>query len=145
MRKHLVIDSDQCTGCNSCVLACSFAHEGLYNFEKSRIRLNKQSERGLSTPRVCIQCEEAFCVAACPVGALSRDDATGAIRLDENICTGCGLCVAACPHGGVGFDEELRMPLICDLCGGDPVCVSFCAFPNAIRYVDEKKKGEGDD
>ena len=132
--KHLVIDPVHCTGCNSCMLTCSFAHERLYDFSKSRIRVQKNAERAECIPRVCIQCEEAPCLSACPVGALSRDSSTGAIQVDGEACTGCKICVASCPYEGIGFDEESQLPLICNLCGGDPACVKFCRFTQAIQF-----------
>ena len=134
MRERLVIEATQCTGCDSCVLTCSFVHEGFFGFEKARIWVDRDAERADFTPRVCIQCEEAPCIASCPVGALSRDEESGAIRVDGDICDGCRVCVTACPYDGIGFDDTGCVPLICDLCGGDPACVKFCQFPLAIRF-----------
>ena len=134
MRKRLVIDSAECTGCDSCRLTCSFAHEGLFSLEKARIWVEKDNERARFTPRVCVQCEEAPCIANCPVGALSRDGRTGAITVDRETCDGCQTCVTACPYDGIMFDDADGVPLICDLCGGDPACVKFCQFPLAIRF-----------
>jgi carbon-monoxide dehydrogenase iron sulfur subunit len=132
--KRLKIDAARCSGCNSCVLTCSVVHERLYDYSKSRIRVQKDAERAESTPKVCIQCDEAPCVSVCPVGALSVSSSTGAVEVKEDVCTGCRLCVTACPYDGIAFDEEGKLPLICDLCGGDPACVSFCQFTQAIRF-----------
>jgi len=134
MGKRLVVDRRQCTGCDSCVLTCSFAHEGFFDLEKTRIWVRKNAERAECAPKVCTQCEEAPCIASCPVDALSRNDKTGEIRLDREMCNGCQGCIPACPHSGIGFDDGCRVPLICDLCGGDPACVKFCEFPLAIRF-----------
>lgn len=134
MDKHLIIDAERCTGCNSCMLTCSFAHDNYFSFARSRIQVKKNAERAIFTPKVCIQCDEAPCITSCPVGALSRDETLGTIKLDEEKCIGCKACVSACPYGGIFFDEDNLMPLICDLCGGDPACVKFCRFPEAIKY-----------
>lgn len=134
MPGRLVVEEEKCTGCTGCMLACSFAKDLVFSLTRSRIRVLRDQEHADFRPRVCIQCEEAPCIQACPVGALSRDGATGAIRLDEEACIGCRRCVEACPYGGVGFDEETQKPLICDLCGGSPACVEACRFPQAIRY-----------
>ena len=136
--KHLIIDPIRCTGCNSCALTCSFVSEGFFDLSKSRIRVQKNAERAEATPKVCIQCEEAPCISACPVQALSRDRATGAIHVDDTLCTGCRACIAACPYDGVGFDEDSQLPLICNLCDGDPECVKHCQFAQAIRYATEE-------
>jgi Fe-S-cluster-containing dehydrogenase component len=135
MRKRLVVDSTQCTGCNSCMLSCSFEHEGLFNLAKARIWVDRDAERADYTPRVCVQCDDAPCINSCPVNALSRDQTTGAIAVTRGACDGCGVCAASCPFDGIGFDDADGMPLICDLCGGDPACVKFCEFPLAIRFV----------
>lgn len=134
MVKTLVVEDDSCTGCNACILTCSFTHEGYYSFRKSRIYIHKNEEKADNHPKVCIQCEEAPCLDICPTDALSRNGDTGAIQLDSESCTGCKLCVSACPYGGVLFDEEDEQPLICDLCGGEPECVKTCKLPNAITY-----------
>jgi len=129
----LIIDPEKCTGCNSCVLACSFAHEGYFSFSKSRIQIKKDEERAVSDPKVCVQCEEIYCIEVCPVDALSRDRTMGVIKWDRERCIHCHLCEAACPYGGIHFDKADEL-LICDLCGGDPACVRVCKFPGAIRY-----------
>ena len=134
MWKRLVVESTRCTGCNSCMLTCSFVHEGLFDLEKTRIWVKKDAERADCAPNVCIQCEEAPCIASCPVNALSRDEKTGVILVDREGCNGCQECVPACPYGGIGFDGTDRVLLICDLCGGDPACVKFCEFPLAIHF-----------
>jgi Fe-S-cluster-containing dehydrogenase component len=68
------------------------------------------------------------------MGAISRDEKTGAVLIDENLCVGCKLCVMFCPLGGVGIDENRKI-LKCDLCGGDPICVKFC-IPGALQFLD---------
>ena len=134
MRKHLVVDPPECTGCDSCMLTCSFEHERSFSIEKARIWVEKDNEWAEFTPRVCIQCNEAPCIASCPVDALSRDERTGATIVDRETCNGCQICVTACPFDGIRFDDTDGVPLICDLCGGDPACVKFCQFPLAIRF-----------
>ncbi|NCA81963.1 MAG: NADH-quinone oxidoreductase subunit NuoB [Opitutae bacterium] len=49
----------------------------------------------------------AECVAACPVGAISREG--GAVRLDLGRCLFCGDCAAACPHGALRFTRDHRL------------------------------------
>jgi carbon-monoxide dehydrogenase iron sulfur subunit len=134
MAKRLVIDATECTGCDSCALTCSFEHERAFSLEKACIWVEKDQERASFTPRVCVQCEEAPCIVACPVGALTRDERSGATVVDRDICNGCQICVSVCPFDGIGFDDSDGLPLICDLCGGEPACVRFCEFPLAIRF-----------
>jgi len=136
VRKRLIVDAERCTGCNSCILECSFVHNKSFSWANSRIQVEKEPERAISTPKVCLQCAEAPCITACSVGALSQDKTSGGIRLDEKRCIGCKACVSACPYEGVFFDEERGIPLICDLCGGEPACVAVCQLPQAIQVVE---------
>ena len=117
------------------MLACSFAHGGVFDLRVSKIRLKGNHLREEFTPYVCVQCAEAFCVQACPTGALSKSAETGAILVDKEKCVGCGACEEACPYGGITLQPERRIPLICDLCGGDPECVKVCKLPQAITAI----------
>jgi len=66
--------------------------------------------------------------------AIKRDEETGAMLIDYDLCVGCRLCLMLCPFGGINFDAKNRKVLKCDLCGGEPVCVKFCE-PEALQYV----------
>jgi anaerobic carbon-monoxide dehydrogenase iron sulfur subunit len=131
--KRITVDSSVCTGCRACEMACSFAHTDTFSSDLARIRIAKKEEVGMDVPIVCQMCWRPACVDACPVGALERDDRLGHIILDESRCTGCGLCTQACPHLAVSSHPETGMPLICDLCGGEPACVERCVV-RAIRF-----------
>lgn len=133
MALEMIVDHEKCTGCISCMLACSMSKERAYSIVLSRIRIERDEEHARFVPRVCVQCDERSCVSACSVNALSLSKLTGAIEIDRETCTGCRQCVDACPYGGVGFDEDRSVPLICDLCAGDPACVKACELPRAIR------------
>jgi Fe-S-cluster-containing hydrogenase component 2 len=84
---------------------------------------------------VCQQCEEAPCIAVCPVGALSIDEELARVVIDHDRCIKCKLCLTACPFGSMGYDTIGKKVIKCELCEGDPVCVRFCD-PGAITYVD---------
>ena len=134
-RYTLHIEPERCTGCTSCVLTCSFEHEGSFSLNRSRIRVEREEEEATFTPRVCIQCPERFCIEACPVGALSIHGVTGAIVVDEGTCTGCQECAVACPYGGIHIDDDCKVPLVCDLCGGNPRCPEVCKMPQALTLA----------
>ncbi len=131
--RRMVVNEAACSGCRACELTCSFEHGGEINPAISRIRVEKDEPRGLDRPLVCRQCGNARCVAACPVGALSRDPETFAVSLDSDACTGCKACARACPFGSIAFHPVTGKPLFCDLCGGEPACVKRCPV-DAIRY-----------
>ena len=133
MRNIIFIDSDKCTGCRICEVACSYFKTGKFNPRKSRIRVTRLPRIGFDKPYVCIQCPNAKCVTACPVEALEKQSPLGTIKLLDNKCTGCAACVDACPMGAVNIDPETGLPLICDLCDGEPKCVEYCP-KDALTY-----------
>jgi len=81
---------------------------------------------GVEIPHLCFQCEGYPCVEACPVGALSINDKTGAVKVDTPKCTACGLCIEACPGNVPHIHPEGNYIVICDLCDGKPKCVKAC-------------------
>ena len=123
---HIVAEEARCSGCRACELACVARHERRFGTATARIRVLKIEARGVDRPQVCRVCVEAPCVEACPAGALSRDSATGAVRLHATECIVCTACADACPFGVVFVDAATGLPLICDLCEGDPACVRRC-------------------
>ncbi|MCL4401899.1 MAG: 4Fe-4S ferredoxin, partial [Acidobacteria bacterium] len=36
----------------------------------------------------CVHCEDAACIAACPTGAMHREERTGAVVVDQDRCIG---------------------------------------------------------
>jgi Fe-S-cluster-containing hydrogenase component 2 len=71
---------------------------------------------------------------ACPTNAISRNEETGAMVVDEDACVGCRVYNMACPIGGVSIDPVTNIAIKCDLCDGDPECVKYCDI-EAISYV----------
>ncbi|MCK4341861.1 MAG: 4Fe-4S dicluster domain-containing protein [Phycisphaerae bacterium] len=134
MSKRLIVDPDQCTSCRLCELACSQLAVGAYQPSRSHIQVLIHADDAFFFPLVCIQCEDAACMDACPTEALVRDPDTNAVVVVEENCTECGLCVTACPYGAIRcFDGRAFK---CELCGGDPECVKYCS-PGALRYESE--------
>jgi carbon-monoxide dehydrogenase iron sulfur subunit len=134
--KRILVRMDVCSGCRACEVACVARHEGRFGTSAARIRVVKIEPLGIDHPHVCRLCRRAPCVAACPTGALYRDEDTGAVLLHGQECIGCAACVDACPFGMASLHPETGLSLICDLCGGDPACVKRCAT-GAIVYDDE--------
>jgi anaerobic carbon-monoxide dehydrogenase iron sulfur subunit len=126
----IVADHRSCTGCKTCEVVCSLRHWGVCNPERSAIRVIRREERGLvhSFPVVCRQCADAACVRACPTGALSRNEDRSALTFDGDACTACGLCEETCPVHAIAIarDGEGQRIVFCDLCGGEPECITFC-------------------
>ena len=81
---------------------------------------------GAEFPHFCAQCDNYPCIEACPVDALSVRKRTGAVLVDREKCTACGLCIDACPGRVPHLHPTEKYAIICDLCGGDPKCVEVC-------------------
>jgi anaerobic carbon-monoxide dehydrogenase iron sulfur subunit len=116
---------ERCSGCRLCEVVCTLSHEGTIWPEAARIRVFERFP-GACTPITCVQCDTYPCVAACPVSALSVNEDTGAVMVDDEACIRCGKCVSACPGTVPRLPEGRESVLICDLCGGDPACVKIC-------------------
>lgn len=137
-RMKLVVDPDKCTGCNSCMLICSFVHDKKFNYERSRIRVWRDDARGIFIPVVCEQCEDAPCIQVCPTGALYRDEAGRVVR-NATRCIGCNECMNVCPFGAISFGPDQQW-MKCDACasvGGDPYCAQYCTA-GALTWVPER-------
>src|SRR6267154_4831205 len=135
MLKSLHINPDKCTGCLQCEMACSYENYGVFNPAKSRIKVFDFHHTGRKVPYTCTQCDEAWCLHACPVDAIQLDAATGAKIVLENVCVGCKVCTIACPFGTVNYVQETGKVQKCDLCGGNPACAEACPT-GAITYID---------
>lgn len=119
MQKSLLINADKCTGCLQCEMACSYEHYGIFNPSKSRIRVFDFHNTGVKVPYTCTQCDEAWCLKACPVDAISIDLVTGAKVVSEDTCVGCKVCTIACPFGTINYVQDTGKVQKCDLCSGD--------------------------
>jgi len=137
MEKMILIDPDKCRGCMRCELACSFNKEKSFNNAHSRIRIFAVQEVLAFMPVVCQHCETPLCTYACPTKAIRKDPATGIVKIDENLCIGCLSCFAACPLSGIFTAPDLKVPIKCDLCDGEPKCVEACDY-GALQFVDKE-------
>ncbi len=125
MAKRLsVLDADRCVGCQSCMFACA-RRLGRGGFEGSCIHV--RSDGGISNGFVvivCRACENPPCASVCPTDALTPRE-EGGVRLDPNLCIGCGNCAEACPFGAVQWDDSQNKPQICVYCG---YCARYCPY-----------------
>lgn len=159
LQVYIVADHEKCVGCKACELACFAQH----NHKTNRVgrtvgtvtvpvtpRLYLTQGGGFRMPVQCRHCEDAPCLSACTLGAISRVE--GAIVISEARCTGCKDCLMACPFGAIELrqvwaggapvmlqesGEVKKAALKCDRCFEDPAgpaCVRACAS-SALRVV----------
>jgi len=100
-------------------------HLGGVNPGRARLIVRHKRENLFHKPVVCNQCANAFCMTACPAGAIIRNRA-GVVIIDSDQCVGCGLCTKYCPEHLVAMDPDTGKAVKCDLCGKDPECVKAC-------------------
>jgi Fe-S-cluster-containing hydrogenase component 2 len=133
-RKVLVVYPHKCTGCRICEQWCAQTHHGEMNPAKARLAIHRIHPLQVNVPVACSQCVRAPCMDVCPPQCIRRDEGTFGLLLDAGACIGCRMCVDRCVRGCVKMDAEAEIPLLCDLCGGDPQCVKHCP-EGAIQYV----------
>lgn len=142
----IVVDLSRCLGCRSCEMACAKGHAGFKDIVEAVLsgadltpRVHVVAAAGQAVPVQCQHCEDAPCVAVCPSGALTRDEASGIVRANVERCIGCKSCVVVCPFGAVQTGRGGARVVKCDLCEGivaegeEPLCVAAC--PTHARAV----------
>ena len=133
------------------MVACKTEHQiptGEHNgHEYHRIRVLEYEEgkfpkvKRIFAPILCMQCENAPCIDACPIdGAIYRKE-NGSIVIDRDKCIGCKYCMQVCPYDALYFNEEERVVDKCNFCadrldqGLEPACVATC-MSGAIVFGD---------
>jgi len=101
-------DQTRCTGCDACVIACKQWHD-VPPGPASWMRIQTIEEGHFPNvylgflPSRCLNCEDAPCIAACPVDAITKRQEDGIVVVDREKCLGrdaCGHdCSNACPAG----------------------------------------------
>lgn len=138
MKRILFIDYAECTGCRMCVMACSLEKTGTFNPARSRINVVRWEKEGIMVPIVCSQCEDPICIPCCPVDAISKNEMSGTVTIDAQVCIGCKVCIMVCPFGSIAMDPVEEKIIKCDLCNGYPKCVNVCET-GAIQYIGYNK------
>jgi protein NrfC len=166
---YILVDTNKCQGCVSCMLACSLVHEGVESQSLARIQIMQNSFKPFPedlTIEQCRQCVNPACVEECPENALTVNAEFGNVRMVDAVkCIGCGTCIEACPFTPSRpivveddlFDGDFKSRK-CDLCantpyhwddkGGGPdgkqACVEVCPV-KAIQFTRTIPVQEGDE
>ncbi len=159
--KVFVIDLVKCVGCYCCQIACKDEHVGndwtpyakpqpgtghFWIGLKEAVRGTVPKVRVSYMLQLCMHCDDAPCIPACPIeGAIyKRDD--GLVIIDPIKCSGCKRCIDACPYPDViYFNQELNIAQKCTGCahllddGWEvPRCVDACAT-EALKFGEENQ------
>lgn len=133
-RWKLALDVERCIGCHACSVACKVENAvPLGNF-RTKVYYWDEGKypkvRRWFLPTLCMQCEDAPCLKACPSKAIARG-ADGIVRIDPDTCDSRGDCEKACPYGAIYCDPS-DVADKCDFCshrldaGMEPACVETC-------------------
>ena len=140
--KRVYSKENLCLNCRLCEVYCKTAHSVSMDVLKANkceqpapvSRITVYGDNMLSAAVSCRHCDEPKCVKACITGAMSKDEKTGIVTVNEEKCIGCMTCLSVCPFGCIKVGKTA---IKCDLCQGEkePACVKNC--PNrALVYVD---------
>ncbi|MEE2999823.1 MAG: 4Fe-4S dicluster domain-containing protein [Pseudomonadota bacterium] len=121
---NLIIDVENCTNCNMCVLACQDEHVD-NDFPSYAAPMPKhgarwieimRKERGQASmidvaymPVMCNHCDNAPCVEAAKDGAVTKRD-DGIVIIDPIKAKGQKHLVDSCPYDRIWWNEELQIP-----------------------------------
>ena len=121
---NLIIDVENCTNCNMCVLACQDEHVD-NEFPNYAAPMPKhgarwieimRKERGQAPmidvaymPVMCNHCDNAPCIKAAKDGAITKRE-DGIVIIDPVKSKGQKHLVDSCPYDRIWWNEELEIP-----------------------------------
>jgi Fe-S-cluster-containing dehydrogenase component len=121
---NLVVDVDNCTNCNMCVLAVAdeYVDNDWPGYSAAMPKhghrwINiERKERGMApmvdvafVPTMCQHCDDAPCIKAAKNGAVTKRE-DGIVLIDPIKAKGQKQIVDACPYGAVWWNEEKQIP-----------------------------------
>ncbi|QIM63070.1 dimethylsulfoxide reductase, chain B [Pasteurellaceae bacterium Orientalotternb1] len=156
------IDSQRCTGCKTCELACKdykdltpdVSFRRIYEYcggtWKQEGEAWTQDVFSYYLSISCNHCDNPACASVCPSGAMhKRED--GFVVVNQDVCIGCKYCSMACPYGAPQFDDRKGRMTKCDGCferveeGKKPMCVESCPLRALdLLPIDELKAKYGE-
>jgi len=104
-RMKFLADAERCIECHACTVVCKNEHEvpwGMYRRRVVTVNDGQPDERSISM--ACMHCNDAPCIAVCPVDCIYQTD-IGVVLHSKDICIGCGYCYYACPFGAPQYPQ----------------------------------------
>ena len=155
----MVIDTRHCVGCQTCTVSCKISNEvpgsAHWNHLESLDGEVLYQSTGVFPrttlafrPLLCNHCEDPACVKHCPTGAMHKDEESGLVLVDQDVCIACGYCSWVCPYGAPSMDDANHVMSKCTFCanrvrmGEEPFCVASC--PAHARVFGDLNDPESD-
>ena len=151
MKYALMVDTNRCSLCFACQVACKDEFVGnIYpphsypqpDIEQEWIKI-LEIEQGkypyvkvYPIPVLCNHCEKASCIKSCPVPRTIYKTEDGVVIIDPAKCDPAKCkskpCIKGCPYGRIFFNGDRSICQKCTLCihrlqeGKEPACVNAC-------------------
>jgi Fe-S-cluster-containing dehydrogenase component/DMSO reductase anchor subunit len=149
MPTSFIFDTNKCTGCQACRLACTIENGlGLDCSWRKVFTFNERQDPAaplFHLSLACNHCADPACMGACPALAYSKDPLTGVVLLDSGKCIGCKYCSWACPYDAPEWDATAGVMSKCTFCndrlaqGLAPACATAC--PTGALEVADRGTG----
>ncbi len=132
--KIIKVNTDKCTGCRSCEIACSAFHAtpkySITNPARARIHVFRNELKNEYVPVYASDYTQAQC------------NGRQVHTIDGKEYSLCTFCGASCPSRDIFKEPDSGLPLKCDLCENDPpletpMCVQVCE-PGCLTYEERE-------
>lgn len=116
MQYGFYFNGSRCIGCRTCVFACKdlndlntdFTFRHVYEYEGGTWMQDGDAWMpdmfSYHVSQACNHCDDPACIEVCPTGAMHKDEETGLVVVDADVCIGCGYCHMACPYNSPQVD-----------------------------------------